>query len=124
MKLTTWNIRGIGNRRKQRNLGNRIKEEKLDIVFIQETKFSMDKIREIHNKWLIKYEYLEVKARNSTGGILTLWDPQKFEILNPEASRNYLSLVCQPIGDKEIYMITNVYWTSKASRQTQVSHLP
>ena len=38
------------------------------MVFIQETKCSMDKIREIHNKWLIKYEYLEAKAKNSAGG--------------------------------------------------------
>jgi len=75
MKLTTWNIRGIGNRRKQRNLSNRIKEENPNMIFIYETKCSMDNIREIHNKSLIKYEYLEVKAKNSAGGILTLWDP-------------------------------------------------
>eukprot|EP00253_Pinus_taeda_P013113 PITA_13113 len=65
MKLTTWNIRGLGSKRKQRNLSSRIKEEKPDMVFIQETKCSMDKIREIHSKWLIKYEYLEVEADNS-----------------------------------------------------------
>ena len=114
MKLIAWNIRGIGNRGKQRNLSNRIKEEKPDMVFIQETKCSMDKIIEIHNKWLIKYEYLEVKEKNSVGGgMLMLWDPQKFRILDAEASRNYLSLVCQPLGDKEIYMITNVYGPQK-----------
>eukprot|EP00253_Pinus_taeda_P026444 PITA_26444 len=54
MKLTTWNIRGLGSRRKQRNPSNRIKEEKPNMVFSQETKCSMDKITEIHNKWLIK----------------------------------------------------------------------
>lgn len=86
MKLTTWNIRGICSRRKQRNLSNRIKEEKPDKVFIQETKCSMDKIREIHNKWLIKYEYLEVKENNLVGGILTMWDPQKFRILDASLS--------------------------------------
>ena len=83
------------------------------MVFIEETKFSLDKIREIHNKWLTKYEYLEVKAKNSARGILTLWDPQKFGILDAEASRNYLSLVFQPLGDKDIYMITNVYGPQK-----------
>lgn len=113
MKLTTWNIRGLGSKRKQRNLSNRIKEEKLDMVFIQETKCSMDKIREINIKWLRRYEYLEVKADISTRGILTLWDPQKLGILNVEASRNYLSLVIQPVGDKEIYIITNVYRPQK-----------
>jgi len=109
MKFTTWNIRGIGNRRKQRYLSNRMKEEKLDMVFIQETKCSMEKIRDIHNKWLFKYEYLEVQENHSAGGILTLWDPQKLGILDVEASRYYLSLLCQPVRDKEIYMITNVY---------------
>jgi len=69
----------------------------------------MEKIREIHNKCLIKYEYLEVKENNSTSGILTLWDPQKFGILDVEASRNYVSLVCSLVGDKETYMITNVH---------------
>ena len=51
------------------------------------------KKREIHNKWLNKYEYLEVKANNTMGGILTLWNPHKFEILDTEASRNHLSMV-------------------------------
>jgi len=77
MKLTTWNIRGLGSKRKQINLSNRIKEEKLDMVFIQVEKCSIDKIREIHSKWLIKYEYLEVKVDNTVGGILTLWNPHK-----------------------------------------------
>lgn len=58
MKLTTWNIRGLGSKRKQRNLNNRIKEENLDMVFIQETKCSIDKLWKIHNKWLSKYDYL------------------------------------------------------------------
>ena len=58
------------------------------MVFIQETKCLMDKIREIHNKWLIKYEYLEVKENNLARGILTLSDPQKFRILDAELSRN------------------------------------
>jgi len=73
----------------------------------------MEKIREIHKMWLIRYEYLEVKANNLAGGIVMMWDPQKFGILDAEASRNYLSVVCQPIGDKEVYMITNVYGPQK-----------
>lgn len=73
----------------------------------------MDNIRELHKKWLFKYEYLEVKANNLWGGILTFWDPHKFGILDVEASRNYLSLMCQPLGDLEIYMTTNVYGPQK-----------
>ena len=109
MKITTWNIRGLGSKRKQRNLGSRIREEKPDIVFIQETKCYVEKIREKHSKWLNRYEYLEVKANKSAGGILTLWDPQKFGVIDAEASRHHLSLIFQPVGDRQCYMITNVY---------------
>ena len=67
MKLTTWNIRGLGSKRKQRNISNKMKEEKTDMLFTQETKCSIDKIREIHRKWHINYEYIEVKAKNTVG---------------------------------------------------------
>ena len=52
-----------------------MKEEKLDMIFIQEIKCSVDIIREIHRKCLINYEYLEVKADKAAGGILTLSNP-------------------------------------------------
>ena len=120
MKLTTWNIRGLGSKRKQRNLSNRMKEEKPNLVFIQETKCSLDKIRQIHSKWLIKHEYLEVKENNATGGILTLWNPQKLGILDAEASNNYLSVVIQPLGDKEVYLLTNVYGPQKSNNKLRL----
>jgi len=74
---------------------------------------SMDKIKEIHSKWLSRYHYVEVKADSLAGRILTLWDPKKLRILDAEASRNYLLLVIQLVGDKEIYMITNFYIPQK-----------
>jgi len=109
MKFTSWNIRGLGSKRKHRLISNRMKQVVPDVIFIQETKCSIHKLKEIHSKWLNNYEFLEVKAENTAGGILTLWNPKKIEILDAEASRDYLSLVIQPIGDKETYLITNVY---------------
>ena len=97
-----------------------MKEEKPDLVFIQETKCSVDKIREIHSKWLIKYEYIEVKADKTTGGILTLWNLQKLGILDAEASRNYLTMVVQPLGHKEVYLITNVYGPQKPDNKPRL----
>ena len=109
MKFTSWNIRGLGSRRKQRLLSNRMKQAAPDMIFIQEKKCSMQKIKEIHSKWLNKFEFPEVKAENAAGGILTLWNPQKIDIIDAKASRDYLSVVIQPVGDKEIYLVTNVY---------------
>jgi len=110
MKFTSWNIRGLGSKRKKIIIhSNRIKQEAPDMIFIQETKCSIQKVREIHNKWLNRFEFLEVKADNTAGGILTLWNPQKIGIIDAEASRNYLSVVIQPVGDKDTYLVTNVY---------------
>ena len=90
-------------------LSFRMKQDMPDMIFIQETKCSIQKIKLIHSKWLNRFEFLEVKADNTAGGILTLWNPQKIGIIDAEASRNYLSVVIQPLGNREIYLITNVY---------------
>ena len=108
MKFTSWNIRGLGSKRKQRLLSNRMKQEATDIIFIQETKCSIQRIKELYRKWLNRFEFLEVKEDNSIGGILTLWNPQKIGIIDAEASRNYLSVVIQPVGDRETYLVMNV----------------
>lgn len=69
----------------------------------------MERINEKHRKWLNRYEYLEVKENKSVSGSLILWDAQKFGVIDAEASRHHLSLIFQPVGDKQCYMITNVY---------------
>ena len=97
MKFISWNIRGLGSKRKQMLLSNRMKQAPSDVIFILETKCSIQKIREIHKKWLNRFEFLEVKAENTAGGILTLWNPHKLGILDAEASRTYLSVVIQPV---------------------------
>ena len=86
-----------------------MKQETLDMIFIQETKCSIQKIREAHNKWLNIYEFLEVEVDKIAGGILTLWNPQTIGIVDAEVSRNYLSVVIQPVGDRETYLIIKIY---------------
>lgn len=56
-----------------------------------------------------RYEFIEVKAETTAGGILILSNPQKIGIIDAEASRNYLSVVIQPVGDRDTYLVTNVY---------------
>lgn len=94
-------------------LSYRMKQEMLDMIFIQETKCSIQKVKQIHSKWLNRFEYLEVKFENTAGGILTLWNPQKISIIDAEASRNYLSVVVQLVGVLETFMVTNVYGPQK-----------
>ena len=113
MKFTSWNIRGLSSKRKQRLISNRMKQEALNMMSIQETKCSIQKIKEIYSKWLNRFEFLEVKAENIAGGILTLWNPQRISIMYAEASINYLSVVIQPVEVLETFLATNVYGPEK-----------
>ena len=86
-----------------------MKQATSDIIFIQEMKCSIQKLKQIHSKWLSRFEFLEVKAENTVDGILTLWNPQKVSIIDAEASRNYLLVVIQPVGVSNTFLVTNVY---------------
>ena len=48
---------------------------------IQETfTHGIQKLRQIHSKWLSRFEFLEVKAEHTAGGILTLGIPLKLTL--------------------------------------------
>lgn len=120
MLLTSWNISGLGSKRKQRLLSNKMKQASSDVIFTQETKCSIHKRRDIHSKWLKRFEFLEVKAENTTGGILTLWNPQNIDLIDAEAYRDYLSVAIQPVGDKQTYLVTNVYGPQRMDEKLRV----
>eukprot|EP00253_Pinus_taeda_P030879 PITA_30879 len=88
---------------------------------MQEKKCSIRKLRQLHRKWLSRFEYLEVKAENTAGGILTLWNPQRIEIIDAKAARNYLSVVIQPIGDRSTYLVTNVYGPQRIEEKLRLT---
>ena len=75
-------MRGLDSKIKQRILSNRMKQASPDMIFIQETKCSIQKIKQIHSKWPNRFEFLEVKVENTAGGILTLWKPQKIGMID------------------------------------------
>eukprot|EP00253_Pinus_taeda_P024856 PITA_24856 len=100
-----------GDKESAENRTARGKEKETSVEYIQEKKeHVMDSLNTMvveKDKEMTQSEC--VKANKSTGGILTLWDPQKFRLIGEEASRHHLSLIFQPMGDRQCYMITNVY---------------
>jgi exonuclease III len=109
MNIITWNIRGLNNPRKQKILKNKLKMEKPDICFIQETKCTTKKLLQISRKSWNTYNFLDIDSQNSVGGILTLWNPKKVDLISAEATSYYLSVDLQVIGTPDKVMFTNVY---------------
>lgn len=75
MILTSWNIRGLNSKGKQRHLATRLKQDKPQIMLLQETKISGQKMEEILNKIKPRYEHVTIDPKGSAGGIAILWNP-------------------------------------------------
>lgn len=109
--------------------------EQPDIIFLWETKCSVDKIKELSRKLGRRFEIIEVTAHGSTGRLAIGWNPQSLILLDVEAMRSYLSLEMQVIGTPESLAFTNVYGTQRTEEKikllqdlreirTRKSHLP
>jgi len=75
MIITSWNIRGLKSRGKQRYLNDRLKKDKPSIMIVQETKISTEKMRDILNRNTNRYEMMGQDAIGSAGGLVIIWNP-------------------------------------------------
>lgn len=79
MIITTWNIRGLNSKGKQRYLKERLKRDKPVIMLIQETKVKESKLREIMNNFKPHYEIIRQDASGSAGGVAIMWNPEEVQ---------------------------------------------
>ena len=109
MKVINWNIRGLNSARKKRILRNRLKQEKSDLYFIQETKCHTYIMEAINKQQWCKYKMVAIGGHQMAGGILTLWNPQVLSLIAAKATRHTLTIHMQIIGNTEVILCTNVY---------------
>lgn len=109
MIITSWNIRGLNSRGKQRYLNDRLKKEKPIVVIIQETKISTEKMREILNRNKNRYEMMGQDAIGSVGGLVIIWNPKEIQFSNWISFPRILTGTTRIIGTMEEVIITGVY---------------
>ena len=80
MKILTWNIRGCNHPRKIRTLARKIKQEKPDILFLQETKCSFQSMQKIGQKIWKGSQVMAVEADGMRGGIAILWREREVDL--------------------------------------------
>lgn len=74
MIVTSWNIRCLSSKGKQRYLKERMNKDKPNIMILQETKLSAKKLEEIMRKNKIQYEVMAQDATSIAGGLAILWN--------------------------------------------------
>eukprot|EP00253_Pinus_taeda_P001856 PITA_01856 len=109
MIITSWNIRGLNSRGKQRYLNERLKKEKPSIMIVQETKISTVKMREILNRNRSRYEMMGQDAIGSAGGLIIIWNLEEIQFSNWMSFPRILSGTTSIVGTTEEVIITGVY---------------
>ena len=109
MIFTSWNIRGLNSKGKQRYLKERLKKDKPSIMIIQETKMKQQQIQAILDKSKSKFEVMAQDAEGSAGGLAILWNPEEVTFENWISLPRILSGVCRIVGTKERIFISGVY---------------
>jgi len=93
MKLISLNIRGVGGTIKRNYVRDFISREQVDMVCLQETKCSDFSREKICLLWgTNEIEWVENKAINSAGGVITMWSKKSFQLSRFVNGRNYTVL--------------------------------
>lgn len=79
IKILCWNVRGLNEAEKRRLVKSLIKKWNTDIVCLSETKLKQCNCSLMRQagggRWT---DWLELKARGNSGGILLMWDKRRW----------------------------------------------
>ena len=73
MKIISWNIRGCGNPKNWKTLNRKIRQENPDILFVQETKCSLEGLEKIRDKIWKCSHLMALDVARKSGGVAILW---------------------------------------------------
>ncbi|XVF12568.1 hypothetical protein REPUB_Repub08aG0129800 [Reevesia pubescens] len=80
MKICSWNVNGLGRKEKRRVVHRLVTKNKLDFVFIQESKVSSVDRKLIHCLWSCgNLNFVSSYSIGSTGGLISVWSNDFFE---------------------------------------------
>ena len=83
LKVLSWNVRGANDSSKRKIIKTFIRNQKVDLLCIQETKIqpmSKGVVRSLGSGKFLGWRALD--AEGATGGILICWDKRSLDILD------------------------------------------
>lgn len=92
IKILSWNVQGLNRKNKRSTLKSLVHKWGIDILCLQETKiedWSNSLISQIWgNRWVA---WAELKAYDSKGGILIMWDKKNWNCVDSEVGNFSIS---------------------------------
>ena len=110
LKLLSWNVRGANDRFKRKIIKTFIRNQKVDLLCIQETKIqptSEGVVRSLGSGRFLDWRALD--ADGATGGLLICWDKRSLEVVDWKEGQYSLSCRFKNVEDGVVWVFTGVY---------------
>ncbi|KAL4376004.1 hypothetical protein GQ457_02G034210 [Hibiscus cannabinus] len=93
MRIVTWNIRDMGTEVKLNAVMKLIRDQRAEILLLQETKKEAFSDLEISKLWVDdQFDFRFSRAVGRSGGLLVIWDKSKFVVDLVQTESNFLLL--------------------------------
>jgi hypothetical protein len=79
-RILSWNVRGLNKRRKRLRISNLLRDWKVDIICLQETKVHGMSRSIVRSLWSCNHvDWCCLDSCGASGGILIMWDKRVVE---------------------------------------------
>lgn len=120
MKTFSWNVKGLELDLKRSLFRRILRKNRVDIVFIQETKREEISNRDIREIWGARSVGWQFKPpTGNSSGLLILWKTEVFEFVDTVMGDRSISVVGRLLEEDVEVMLTNVYGPNLASERDQ-----
>ena len=110
LKIFSWNVRGANNPDKKNVIRNFIRSQRVDLVFLQETKIQGMSLADARSFGVGRLaEWKVVEAEGIAGGILVSWDKRKLELVEVELGHFSVTCMFKNVEDGFQWAFTGVY---------------
>ena len=83
LRILSWNVRGVNDPVKRKVIKNFIRNHRVDIICLQETKVQEMKSEIVRSLGVGRFlDWTALNAEGSTGGILLIWDKRRISLVD------------------------------------------
>ena len=121
MNFLSWNVNGLGEKIKVGMVSRCVLKNKVDMLFIQESKITSISRGMIRALWKNQdYQWVGVNSTGASGGLLCVWDSKVFELKKKKINRNWIALWGEIVATKQEILMINVYGPQNRKEKRRV----
>ncbi|KAF5469057.1 hypothetical protein F2P56_013157 [Juglans regia] len=109
-KIVSWNVCGLNEVEKHLRIQHLLREWKVDIVCLQETKLKLIIRKIVRSIWSSNYvDWVYLPASGASGGVVVMWDRLVVEKVDNQIGRYMVACSFRRVSDGFLWTFAGVY---------------